>query len=446
MELRPALPLKCRAHRILRIDIYFTQGTRANYTYQEKGDAMNKLFAASAAVYFSFFMNVTYGQWMETATYRAVALSVSGSNLFTSMRWGGVFGVCRSMDNGTSWSFAGLQGSIKAFGFIGNAIIAGTDDDSYLLFRSTDDCASWNYGAIPGANFNTFITKGDTLFTGVTISVFFSADSGISWKPAWIRVGLLGVGAVSSLAVSGNNLFAGTTRGVFLTTDNGTSWTAVNTGLTDTIVNALVVSGGNLFAGTMGGGVFLSTNLGNSWSAVNTGLTDATVNALAVSNGNIYAGTQLNGVFRSTDTGLSWTAVNTGLTSMRIGALAAGNGYLFALAYAFANFDSGNIWRRPLSDFPSALPLDQREYHMRPKIYFSSSNGMLIWRINSPMFVQVSIYTISGEQVAILEQRIQSPGEHRIRFDGSTLPAGLYVYRFKAGTYEENSRFILTKK
>lgn len=399
---------------------------------------MNKIVAVLPVVCFLFFTNVAYGQWMETPTYGVNTFSINGSDLFAGMCFSGVF---RSKDNGSSWSYAGLLAGINAFGFIGNVIIAGTYKYVFLWYRSTDDCASWNVGSDPPLAFSTFITKSDKIFAGIippSISgVYSSADSGKSWKETtW--------GSVYSFAVSGNNLFAGTNRGVLLTTNNGASWTIVNTGLTDTIVNALAASDSNLFAGTMRGGVFLSTNNGNSWSAVNTGLIDTRVNALAVSDSrNIFAGTEGNGVFRSTDTGNSWTAVNTGLTSMRIGELAAGNGYLFALAYAIVTMDSGNIWRRPLSDFSNVIQPDQRGYHMRPMIYFSSSNGMLIYRINSPMFVQVNVYSVSGEKVAVLEQRIQSAGEHRVRFE---LPAGLYVVRFKAGNYEKNSCLILMKK
>ncbi|MGH7600078.1 MAG: regulator, partial [bacterium] len=42
------------------------------------------------------------------------------------------------------------------------------------------------------------------------------------------------------------------------------------------------VNGSNLFAGTFGGGVFLSTNNGTNWTAVNTGLTNTVVRSLAV--------------------------------------------------------------------------------------------------------------------------------------------------------------------
>jgi hypothetical protein len=52
------------------------------------------------------------------------------------------------------------------------------------------------------------------------------------------------------LVVSGPKLFAGTSNGVYLSTNNGVSWTAVDSGLTDTIVLSLSVFGTNLFAGT----------------------------------------------------------------------------------------------------------------------------------------------------------------------------------------------------
>jgi hypothetical protein len=56
---------------------------------------------------------------------------------------------------------------------------------------------------------------------------------------------------VHCFAVSDTNIFAGTHgRGVFISTNNGTSWTQVDSGLTDTYVNALAVSGTNILAGT----------------------------------------------------------------------------------------------------------------------------------------------------------------------------------------------------
>jgi len=78
-----------------------------------------------------------------------------------------------------------------------------------------------------------------------------------SLQAQWIQTNGPSGGAVTCLAVNGSNLFAGGSGGgVFLSTNNGTSWTAVNTGLTNTIVGSLAVSDSNLFAGTHDGGVW----------------------------------------------------------------------------------------------------------------------------------------------------------------------------------------------
>ena len=137
-------------------------------------------------------------------------------------------------------------------------------------------------------------------------------------KSQWMQTNGPYGGSVSCFAVSGTNLFAGSgistvtgsgsNSGIFLSTNNGASWTAVNTGLTNTNVQALAVSGVNLFAGTYGG-VFLSTDNGASWDSVNTGLKNTQVLSLAVIHTNLFSGTSC-GVFLSTNNGTSWTAVN----------------------------------------------------------------------------------------------------------------------------------------
>ena len=63
---------------------------------------------------------------------------------------------------------------------------------------------------------------------------------------------------------------------MFKSTNGGGDWSAINTGLTTTVVLALAIdpaTPATLYAGT-GGGVFKSTDGGGNWGTVNTGLTD----------------------------------------------------------------------------------------------------------------------------------------------------------------------------
>ena len=58
---------------------------------------------------------------------------------------------------------------------------------------------------------------------------------------------------------------------------------------------------------------------GESWSPINTGLTDTGVQALAIdpsAPATLYAGTLVGGVFKSTNGGGSWTTANTGMKSI----------------------------------------------------------------------------------------------------------------------------------
>jgi photosystem II stability/assembly factor-like uncharacterized protein len=98
--------------------------------------------------------------------------------------------------------------------------------------------------------------------------------------------------------------------GICKSTNGGSSWTAVNTGLTSTIVYSLALDPTNsqvVYAGTHGG-LCKSTNGGSSWTAVNTGLTSTyNVSSLAIDPTNsrvVYSGTNGSGVFKTVTGGL----------------------------------------------------------------------------------------------------------------------------------------------
>jgi len=77
-----------------------------------------------------------------------------------------------------------------------------------------------------------------------------------------------------------------------------TTWTTVDSGLTDTYVNALTSSGTILFAATASGGVFYSASFGKWWGANDSGMAYTSVGALAVSGTILFAGTSGSGVWR----------------------------------------------------------------------------------------------------------------------------------------------------
>ena len=399
-------------------------------------------------------------QWIQLGCLCHAAIStfvVSGDNIYIASN--GYLSL--STNNGASCTMvdSGLPDNFSGIHYIavsGDSIFATADGG---VFLSTDNGKSWtavNSGLPVSARVNCLAVSGSNIFAGTGgYGVFLSTNNGTSWTA--VNSGLPANAGIGCFAVSGGSIFVGTTvipgGGVFLSTNNGTSWTAVNSGLpANTSVYSLAVSGTNIVAGTGDGGVFLSTNSGTSWTAVNSGLpANAVVTSLAVSGGNIFAGimnSSVNsGVYLSTDNGKSWTAVDSVSKGPPMGGV-------FVLVISgndiFAGTDNWGIFRRPLSEMVSVIPQNQQSTPLQTGLRIAASGAlrsevMLNYSIQSRCIVHMGIYTISGKQVAILEQGQREPGEYTVKFDNNKIPSGLYVCRFQAGSYQARNRMIVTK-
>jgi hypothetical protein len=59
--------------------------------------------------------------------------------------------------------------------------------------------------------------------------------------------------------------------------------------------------------------------------------------------------------------------------------------------------------------------------------------------------VNLSVYDISGREVAILVDGYRAVGSHDVTFDASSLASGIYVYRLTAGSQTLNGKMVLMK-
>lgn len=59
--------------------------------------------------------------------------------------------------------------------------------------------------------------------------------------------------------------------------------------------------------------------------------------------------------------------------------------------------------------------------------------------------VKVAVYNTLGQQVAILKNEQQSPGEYSVKWDAENFPSGVYFYRIKASNFTEIKKLILLK-
>ena len=59
--------------------------------------------------------------------------------------------------------------------------------------------------------------------------------------------------------------------------------------------------------------------------------------------------------------------------------------------------------------------------------------------------VELKIYNILGQEIETLVNENQSPGEHKIEFNGNKLPSGVYMYKLKTHNFVSTKRMILLK-
>lgn len=67
------------------------------------------------------------------------------------------------------------------------------------------------------------------------------------------------------------------------------------------------------------------------------------------------------------------------------------------------------------------------------------------YEIANPDLVQLNIYNLIGEKVAILVNDYKVAGNYSIEFDGSNLPSGVYVYVLRVGSVYKVKKMVLLK-
>ena len=244
----------------------------------------NIYVASSNGLYYSTNSGTSWTATTSSSIALAVALAVSGNNLFAS-DFG--YGVSLSTDNGSSWTTvnSGLpsNGSVLSLTASGSNIFAGV-----------------------------FINNGTGGAPGTTI--YLSTNNGSSWTA--LSTGLPPVANLNALTVNGNTLYAGilgytsadvsSGSGIYLSTNNGSTWAAVGgSGLPSSLFNtvSLATSGSNIFAGFAFSGVYRSTNNGSTWTKEGNALTgDVTPGCIVIVGNTIIIGDGFNtgGIYTAT--------------------------------------------------------------------------------------------------------------------------------------------------
>jgi hypothetical protein len=72
-------------------------------------------------------------------------------------------------------------------------------------------------------------------------------------------------------------------------------------------------------------------------------------------------------------------------------------------------------------------------------------NSVIRYQISEFGIVRLAVYDVLGREVAVLVNERKEPGNYTVRFDGSGLASGVYIYRMAAGAFVEARRMVLVR-
>ncbi|MBX3006912.1 MAG: T9SS type A sorting domain-containing protein [Melioribacteraceae bacterium] len=91
----------------------------------------------------------------------------------------------------------------------------------------------------------------------------------------------------------------------------------------------------------------------------------------------------------------------------------------------------------------SAIPTNFNLFQNYPNPF--NPNTSIKFSLPKESNVELKVYNLFGEEVALLLKRFMPVGNHSISFDASGLPSGTYFYKLTAGEYSQAKKMLLLK-
>jgi len=248
---------------------------------------------------------------------------------------------------------------------------------------------------------------------------------------------------------------------------NGSSWEALSEGVSREIT-ALEVKGGKVYAG---GQVSDSLHVWNrdseTWSSLESAIKppeDCTVRIQVIEahRSDLYvgagagvcltderegsAGTQMLARWD----GDKWMTFENGIRGGGIGDLALQGDDLYAGGYfrEAGGHSSLNVahWE-DVTVLDAPPPRDGGEDYRLYSNYPNPFTSRTVFRFALPerAHVSLAVYDVLGREVRRLADRRMEAGTHRIAFEASDLPSGVYVYRLQAGSFSKARRMVVVR-
>ena len=369
-----------------------------------------------------------------------------------------------SVDSGKTWlppdygPYGGYDpyGDVWSFAFVDSGyVLAGTD---HGIYRSKDQGLSWqlafrdsNY---PSREYLSLLVsnKTKTIFAGADEAIFRSTDNGNTWAICADSTFIYPY-VWSMTQTEDGTIFAGTesgmpntARGVVRSTDNGNSWEFVNNFPYHVGKNVPLVVAGlspqEVYCSPDGYGAFVSYDNGNSWKHIDeipnyTGTAGYASKSLGVFLGFYWPDKQGYTLYQYYDS--QWLPVPGVIGAIWGIAQWSDNKILVATSEGLYRVGFSEIVA--VNEFPVVSSFQLFQNYPNP----FNPTTTIEFQIPERVFVKLSIFNTLGQEMETLVNEEKGAGVHRIVWNASSYPSGIYFYRLETSKFVETKKMILMK-
>ncbi|KPK63419.1 hypothetical protein AMJ83_07045 [candidate division WOR_3 bacterium SM23_42] len=234
---------------------------------------------------------------------------------------------------------------------------------------------------------------------------------------------------------------------IFHTTNGGGAWLEQTSGTIRHLRSVHATSPDTAWAVGVGGLVLRTIDGGSTWDSLYVGVSYGLSDIYFVNyqTGWIAGGDTINGIILSTtNAGDSWVLQNSGTSNFLYAIYFTDPDTGWAVGYdgTIVHTTSGGTGIEELSDFTkpqSEVVLTQNN----PNPF--SRSTVISFTMPKTSRVELKVYDLIGQEVAILVDEELYAGEHAVIFDGKNLPNGVYFYRLTSGDITKTKLCVLLR-
>jgi photosystem II stability/assembly factor-like uncharacterized protein len=403
-----------------------------------------------------------FAQWHElNSNTKEWLTSVYFINDSTGFTCGNNGLILKTTDFGNTWNkqVTNTKKLLRSIYFIddNNGIVAG---DMGIILRTTNSGTTWNfisdtshYYALNSIcfsdNYNGWVVGGDYIFSSVILK---TTNGGQTWN---YQASPLGADLASVSAFDKDTIFIIDYTGKLIKSINGgQSWSLVKD-FSETLSSVNIMKDNIGYITCSSPYIYKTINKGESWIKQNLNTNeDIYFQSISVYKNKVcLTGGHYGGfygmILMSADSGKSWKKDSL---SERLWDVQLINNDL-----GYAVGDGGFICKystvTDVGKYPSKniLEMDFELSQNYPNPFNPSTT--IQFSIPSPLqgegqrvrSVTLKVYDVLGREVVTLVNETKQPGNYEVKFDGASLPSGVYFYKLNAGDFAQTKKMILLR-